>query len=88
MWGLVLNRKDEDFAWNVLANLNFIGVVATEQRLESTVLSILKSLGNLGITVSEAKLQRIALEAVRYLRQVGAGVVVESQLKDASKTSA
>ncbi len=87
MGSLALNRKDEDFAWNILANLNFIGVVATEQRLESTVLSILKFLGNLGITASEIKLQRIAFEAARYLRQMGEEAA-ESQLKDASKTSA
>ena len=87
MGSLALNRKDEDFAWNILANLNLIGVVATEQRLESTVFSILKFLGNLGITASEAKLQRIAFEAARYLRQMGEEAT-ESQLKDASKTSA
>jgi len=87
MGSLALNRKDEDFAWNVLVNLNFIGEVATEQRLESTVLSILKFMGNLGITASEAKLQRIAFEAARYLRQVGEEAA-ESQLKDASRTSA
>jgi hypothetical protein len=84
---LALNRKDEDFAGNVFLSLSSIGLVATQEQLEGTVLSILKFFGNTGIRAAEEKLEKIAFEAVRHLRSVGEAAVLR-QMGDAARTAA
>lgn len=84
---LALNRKDEDFAGNVFLSLNSVGLVATQERLETSALSILKFFGNTGIRASEERLEKIAFEAVRHLRSVGEAAVLR-QMDEAARTAA
>ncbi len=84
---LALNRKDEDFAGNVLLSLNSVGLVATQEGLEGSVQSIIKFFGNTGIRAGEEHLEKIAFEAVRHLRGIGEAAA-KRQMRDAARLAA
>ena len=71
----------------VFQNLDYVGLVATREGLEASVLDILKYFGNTGIRTAEEGLEKIAFESLGHLRRVGEATI-ERQMGDAARTSA